>query len=399
MSYADYFGILTYICPLIYFKPESHSNWMHRELAVKRDIFLQKYINQLDAEIFQELPIFEPDILESDKDLDSPDDENDTDIEASKLVPPEYAHIPKEWIEEKYSALCIRMYDTARVHKWCIVQQYDSTPYWRVFGPREVTEIKYNENDEPISADVQWTKQLPRATAYNLHTEKLNFLDEDIDKLDKNGNALSKALFVNWGTDIDERIEGTDIEHIWSTDVYMRYIMLDITRNSARSSGFYWVKEGSQISDAMKTKVDAMFEKANTGNLIAATENVIEDMQAMYMQNPEFPVEALDKFLKLFSGACNLPLLYFNGEKEEGSIFAENTGAMGQVNDKKKAIFGKLKEYILKLVEMRWGIVCDDVFPNLEEEEEEQYKEDIIEPSSPGNGAAHKNEKVKVETR
>jgi len=372
---------------------------MHRELAVKRDIFLHKYIIELDAEIFQELPIFEPDILGSN---DPEEDENLEDSSNPKTlhISEKNEDVLRDWIKEKYSALCIRLLDAARVHKWCILQLYDSKPYWRVFGPREVIEIKYSPNDEPISATVQWTKQLPKSTTYNLHLEALNFLDEDMDKLDKNGNVLSKALFINWGVDMDMRIESTDIEHIWSTDVYMRYIMLDITRNSAKSSGFFWVKEGSQISDAMKTKVDAMFEKANSGNLIAATENVIEDMQAMYMQNPEFPIEALDKFLKLFSGACNLPLLYFNGEKEEGSIFAENTGAQGQVNDKKKAIFGKLKEYILTLVKMRWGIVCDDVFPNLEEEEEEQYKEDIIEPSSsPGNGAANKDKNIEVKNK
>ena len=27
---------------------------------------------------------------------------------------------------------------------------------------------------------------------------------------------------------------------------------------------------------------------------------------------------------------------------------------------------------------MRWGVICDDVFPNLEEYKEETYKEDII---------------------
>ena len=43
--------------------------------------------------------------------------------------------------------------------------------------------------------------------------------------------------------------------------------------------------------------------------------------------------------------------------------------------------------------------MCDDVFPNLEEEEEEQYSEDIIEPSGGGNGEVNKNKKVEVQTR
>ena len=62
---ADLFGILTYIDPLIYFKMEYHNSWMHREVSVKKDFFLHKYVSDLDRDIFQELPIFEPDILGS----------------------------------------------------------------------------------------------------------------------------------------------------------------------------------------------------------------------------------------------------------------------------------------------------------------------------------------------
>jgi len=402
-TYSDYFGVLTYVDPLIYFKPEHHDHWRHREICVKRDVFLQKYITQLDAEIFQELPIFVPDILGSDTDVESPEE---PELSLVSVTPPspkgEYAHILKEWEHEKYTALMTRMFDAARAHKWCIIQQYNDVPYWRVFTYREVKEITYDDNDQPLSAKVMWAKQLPRATSYNLHEETLNFVPDKALEVDKDGNATSQALFVNFGTDLDTRIESTDIEHVWSLSVYMRYVLLDIINNSAKSSGFYWLKYGSHVDDNKKAEIEALFEKANSGRMVGATENLIADMQAMYMTNPEFPVDALDKLLKIFSGACNLPLLYFNGEKEEGSIFAENTGAMGQVNDKKKAIFGKFKQYILKLVEMRWGVTCEDVFPNLEEEEEEQYDEDIIEPrAGGGNGKVQdkKKEKVSVKTK
>jgi len=395
-TYSDFFGVLTYTDPLIYYKPESHSSWRHRELSIKRDVFLNKFICQLDAEIFQELPIFIPDILQSDEDIESPNEP----IDGAKLISSEYKHILKEWEKEQYSALFIRMFDAARTHKWCIVQLYSDIPYWRVFTYREVKEINYDDNDQPLSAKVMWAKQLPRAISYNLHEETLNFIPEKAIEMDKNGDPTSQALFINFGTDLDTRIETTDIENKWSLAVYMRYIILDIINNSAKSSGFFWIKYGSQMDDPGKAEVDAMFEKANSGNAVGATENLIEDMKAMYMINPEFPVEALDKLLKIFSGACGLPLLYFNGEKEEGSIFGENTSAMAQVNDKKKAIFGQFKRYILKIVEMRWGITCDDVFPNLEEEEEEQYKEDIIEPSStPGNGEGDRYKEKKVSVK
>lgn len=402
--FSDYFGVLTYIDPLIYYKPENHSSWKDREYAVKRDIFLKKYICQLDAEIFQELPIFVPDILGSDKSITNgesidSDGQSKFEFDAKNMIAEEHAHILPEWEKEHYSALFIRLMDAARTHKWCFVQQYSSEPYWRVFTYREVKEITYSDQDLPISAKVMWAKHLPLANSFNLHEETINFAsDKALDK-DQDGEPVSQALFVNFGTDLDTQIESTDIEHIWSIDVNMRYIMLNIVNNSARSGGFYWLKWGSQVDDSKKEEIEAMFEKANSGNAIGATESLIADMQAMFMKNPEFPVTALDKFLKLFSGACNLPLIYFNGEKEEGSIFAENTGAMAQVNDKKKALFGKFKEYFLKLVEMRWGITCEDVFPNLEEEEEEQYSEDIIDQrAEPGSGAAEK-QKVSVKTK
>jgi hypothetical protein len=405
-SYADYFGVLTHIDPLLFYKTESHDSWTHREISVKRDLLLNKYIHQLDAKIFQELPIFAPDILGSDKEMDQPDtndlnpEENSIELDSKDLIPKEYSHVLPEWQKEKYSELCIRFFDAARTHKWCIIQLYDDTPYWRVFTYREVKEIKYDEEDNPISAKVMWAKHLPRADSYNLHKEDLNFVREDADTLDKAGNAMSQALFVNFGTDLDTRIETTDIEHIWSLDVYLRYVMLDIVRNSAQSSGFYWIKEGSQMDDDKKEQLQEVFNKAGGGRMVGASENVIQEMQAMYMPHPEFAIEAYDKLLKAMAGGCNLPLIYFNGEKEEGSIFAENSGAMEQVNDKMKEIFGKFKDYILKIVEMRWGITCDDVFPNLEEEKDEQYSEDIIEPrAEPGNGAAKKNNNVKVNTK
>ena len=397
---ADLFGILTYIDPLIYFKMEYHNSWMHREVSVKKDFFLHKYVSDLDRDIFQELPIFEPDILGSAEGADKPPDKE---IETLSLKPEKNESILQDWIHEGYTDFFIRMFDAARTHRWCIVQQYSDHPYWRVFTYRQVQEIIYNALDQPVSAKVAWAKQLPRATTYEYHEETLNFETDKANDVDKDGKTLGKAVMINFGSDLDERIEGTDIEAIWSLDVYLRYIILDIINNSAKSSGFFWLTYGSQMTDAKKRELDAVMAKVNTSNSVGATSSVIEAMEAMYMKNPEFPVEALDKILKLFSGACDMPLLYFNGEKEGGSIFEENSGAMAQINRKMRKIFGKFKKYILLLVEMRWGIKCEDVFPNIEEEEEEQYEEDVIdqrkEGNTPGNGAAKKNETIKVETR
>lgn len=376
---------------------EYHNSWIHREVSVKKDTFLHKYVYDLDGDIFQELPIFEPDILGSSGGAAKPPDKE---IETRSLSLEKNETILQEWIHEGYSALFKRMFDAARTHRWCIVQQYNKHPYWRVFTYREVQEIKYNKFDQPVSAKVAWAKQLPRATTYEYHEETLNFDIEKARDFDDKGKAIGKAVMVNFGSDLDERIEGTDIEDKWSLDVYMRYIILDIINNSAKSSGFYWLMFGSQITDSKKAELEAIMARVNTSNAVGATENIIAGIEAMFMKNPEFPIEALDKILKLFSGACDMPLLYFNGEKEGGSIFEENSGAMAQVNRKMRKIFGKFKKYILLLVEMRWGVKCDDVFPNIEEEEEEQYEEDIIEKrgGTPGNGAAKELKKIRLQT-
>ena len=162
-TYSDYFGVLTYIDPLIYFKPESHSNWAHREMSLKRDPFLKKYVCQLDAEIFQELPIFEPDILGSAGDEEEPEQTELSLVNVSKRKNEENKDVIKDWENEQYTALFTRMFDAARTHKWCIVQLYDDVPYWRVFTYREVKQIRYDGNDVPISADIVWAKQLPCA--------------------------------------------------------------------------------------------------------------------------------------------------------------------------------------------------------------------------------------------
>jgi len=384
-NYSDYFGVFTYLDPLIYFKVESFDNWSHREKAVKKDHFLKKFINGLDISIFEEKPIFVPDILETDKEMSSPTEppKDGKSIELNgKELTPAYSdkNILKEWNDENWDAFMVAMYDSARTHKWCIVQIYDEHPWWRVFTYREIIEIVYNDKDIPIKAHAQWTKNLPRAEMYNLHDEWINLLEEKTEELDDKGEVNSLGLFVNWGHDIDSRIDGNDLEGIWSLDVDLRYILQDILHNSAKSSGFYHVKWGSGVTDAIKADIVNAFELCGSSHMLGATEQVIQEIIAMYPANPEFSILAMDKVMKIFSGATNLPYLYFNSEKDTGGVFEENSSAMAQVNDKKREVFGKLKHYILKLVEMRWGIKCEDVFANIAEIEGEQFTEDVIEP-------------------
>jgi hypothetical protein len=385
-TYADYYGVLTFRPPLIYFKVENHGSWQHRDLAVKLDPFLNKYINGLDRGIFQELPIFVPDILESDSEGRYTEEEGDSNIIeelTSEPTPePENRHILNEWREEKWDNLMVRMYDAARTHKWCIVQLYDSFPYWRVFTYKETHVIHYDNNDQPLDAHVEWCKRLPRAGNLKEHKDDLNFILADAKELDKNGKVNSLALFVNWTDDIDEGLGGTDIQAIWADNVFLRYLRLDIINNSAKSSGFYHIIWGNAVDDTTKASVETTFEKAGSGRAIGATENVIKDIISHFPANPGFAVEAYDKILKSFAGGCDLPLTYFNGEKEIGGFESgKNTGEDLQVNKKMRFVFGKLKSYILKLVEMRWGVKCEDVFPNIPEmDEDDNYDEEVIEP-------------------
>ncbi len=354
---------------------------------------MHKYISDLDANILQELPVFIPDILGTKDEEEEPEEEIDKDL-ASYAVKPEPISeknetVVKEWMKEKWSALLIRIFDATRTHKWCIVNLYDKHPYWRVFTYREVIEIIYDsETEEPISAKVKWRKRLPRSKVYLDHEETLNFVREEAGQLNKAGNYKGLALFVSWSTDIDEYSESGDLEDKWTLSVYMRYAMLDIVNNSSKSSGFFYLKYLSTLSDTEKAGIEASFEKANTRNMVGISGTLVEDVKPMYMINPEFPIEAFDKMLKVYSGACGMPLLYFNGEKESSSLFEQFSGEMAMINKKKREIFGHFKQSILKLVEIRWGIECEDVFPNIEEEEEETYGEDEIEPKLKGGSGA-----------
>ena len=379
-DYSEFFNIFTYRDPLIFFKVETYASWLHRELAVRKDFLLKNFINGLDVKMFQENPIFEPDILHSkDADDKSPTTEG-VNVEPELSLEPTFTDksILKDWNRENWKDLCIRLWDAARTHKWCIVQLYNAHPWWRVFTYREVHELFYDENDVPTKAHCMWAKQLPVAANFNYHDEMINLVEVNAEDLNEDGEINSLGLFVNWGHDIDERINSNDLEHVWSLSVQLRYILNDIINNSAKSSGFYWVMWGSGVSDAVKADIVNAFEMCGTSHIIGATEQAIQRIEAMFPKNPEFSIEAMDKVMKIFSGATGLPYLFYNGEKDTSGVFEENSSAKAQVNDKKREVFGQLKRYLLKLVEMRWGVTCEDVFLNIAEEEEENYEEDVI---------------------
>ena len=399
MSYniAEYFGVLTYFDPLIFGKYENYNDPRHREFVVRRDNFMHKYICDLDANILQELPIFVPDILGSKEEMDEGEVKPDESIENESIATEKDENVVEEWMHEKWSQLLVKVFDAVRTHKWCIVSLYNQPPYWRVFTYREVLEIAYDPiTEEPVSAKIQWKKRLPLSKVYLTHKETINFVREKSGELNADGNYKGLACFISWGTDIDEYNETGDLEDKWTLAVYMRYAMLDIVNNSSKSSGFFYLKYLSTLSDAEKAGIEASFEKANTRNMVGISNTLVEDVKAMYMPNPDFPILALDKMLKVYSGACGMPLLYFNGEKESGSLF-DQSSEEPVINRKKREIFGHFKQAILKLVEIRWGIKCEDVFPNIEEEEEETFVEEEVEPKLGDDKTDNKKEDKKKE--
>lgn len=395
---SDFYGVFTYRDPLLYFKIENFDWWMHRDWAVRRDPFLKKFINGLDRLIFQEKPIFIPDILLSDTSVESPD-ENDVDpdnkstiIDGDDLTPwdDEDKSILLDWNKEDWDDFMIKLYDSARSHKWCIVVLYDEPPYWYVFTYREIIEIEYDDNDVPIRAHAMWAKILPLPSQFNQHDIWINLTEANTDKLNEDGNNTGMGLFVNWGHDIDEHVDGNDLESVWAINVYLRYILFDILSNSARSSGFFYAILGDGDTKAVEAKIMDAFENCGSSHVFAAQETAVKDLKAMYAANPEFSVTAMDKVMKIYSAATGLPYLFFNSVDDESGWFKENSSEMRQINNKKKEVFSRLKFYVLKLVEMRWGIVCEDVFLNIPDEVEDDYEDDVLDKRTPDSTGVEK---------
>ena len=392
---SDFYGVFTYRDPLLYFKIENLDWWSHRDWAVRRDPFLKKFINGLDIAIFEEKPIFIPDILKSDTSIKSPEDKTsdpEKEINGSKLTlwNDEDKDILLDWNKENWDDLMVKLYDSARTHKWCIPVLYDEPPYWHVFTYREIMEIKYDDNDIPIKAHAMWAKILPLPMSFHQHDIWINLLESNTDKLNDKGENTGMGLFVNWGHDIDEQIDGNDLESVWALSVYLRYILFDILCNSARSSGFFYAKLGGGDTKAIEAKLMDAFENANSSHVFAADENAVKDLVAMYAANPEFSVLAMDKVMKIYSAATGLPYLFFNSIDDESGWWKENSSEMLQINNKKREVFSRLKFYVLKLVEMRWGIVCEDVFPNIPEPTEESFDDDIIDKRTPADTGVEK---------
>lgn len=372
VDYTAYYGVYTYQEPLIFNKIENYTNQYHRSVAYRRDPLFGTYITKLDEEIFSEVPIFEPDILGARQTNSVSDGTNGKVVDGKELVEVtasnEYDTIKREWQLENWSDFLISIFDKARVHRWCIACLYNRPPYWGVFGPNEVHRIEYDEHGNALKAKIVAFRHLPYSYTQVLKIEDEVEFGED-----------SPNLMIDYGRPEGRWKHSDDIEKIWDLAVQLRYIRNDIVRNSAKSSGFYFLKLGKGASAQHESKVHDTMEKANYGNIVAAPIQLIEDIVDIHPKNAQFSIEAYDKLLKVFGGACRLPLSFFNSETEKAGIGTENKSAEDiLVNKKKRFVFGEFKTTIITLVEKRWGVPIEDVFPNIDEYPDEQYEDQVV---------------------
>ena len=371
---VDQYGVFTYKSDLIWFAIENFQNWKHRELVIHKDPIAKSYIIKLDEEIFTNKPIFTPDIFGA----ESSETEPEADIENRT----EAEDVSEEWELEKWDDLFKRMFDMARTHSLCVVQLYDRKPYWKIFTWREITESDYDSRDNPIGCTVEWETTLKLSTEWRYHKEHLKFYDEN--KTNNNTTALLVPFGIGRGNEIGEY----DLEAIWDLIVFIRYIILDIINNSAKSSGFYHYVYGDALKDTQKQDLINSADVAGTGRAIGAKESLLKEIRAMFPPNSQFSVEALEEVLILLSGASRLPLEFFRGERQATSMGSGFAGYIDEakVTKKKKYVFGMFKRAIMKLVEMRWGIMIEDVEPYIEAEQEpEQYESFNMEPEEKEN--------------
>ena len=181
-------------------------------------------------------------------------------------------------------------------------------------------------------------------------------------------------MFVPFGVPKGNRLGEFDIENLWSFAIDLRYINLDITNNSAKTSGFYHLVYGDALKAGdSQAIVDAM-DIIGTNRAIGAKESALKAINAIHPEQAQFSIDAMLAKLKLFASTSRLPLTFYVGEKESGGVFTEGFTDEAKINKKKKYIFGQFKPYIKDLILMRWGIDLEDVEVYIEEQETESFE-------------------------
>lgn len=348
------FGIYTYKSALIQFRVENFESWKHREFTVKRDYLAKAFITKLDEEMLAENPITTPNIFSVEDTEPMPDLE----------VVPSIYDVSYEWELEKWLTMFKVIANKARTHKFCIVQLYNKPPYWRVFYWREIQKIEYDKKDNPVGCNVQWDKKLVGSDKYRFHEENLQLYRNE------RSNNDGTALLIGYGIPDDDDFGECDLEDKWDLLMYIRHIDLNIANNSAKTAGFFHWMFGDGIKPEQKQDLLDAADVVGTGSGVGATENQLKKIEAIFPKNPEFAILAKEEFRKSYAGACRLPLEYFRSEKDKGAGF----GGIGEYVDEgkvtkvKKYVFSQLAPFYKKLIQMRWGIVLEDIQPFIQAE-------------------------------
>jgi len=380
-SVADAYGVFTYKDDLIWFLVEDHDNWRHREIALRMDAFIKAYIKRLDEEIFTEKPICTPDIFGSkEQDEERLSLMNGNNIiekeEPTEVIEVEESEtdISEDWEHEKWSHFWSKIMDKSRVHSFSVVSMYDAPPYWRVFCDREIKNIEYNDNDIPISVDVEWSRELPFSNKWMNYKATITLYTPEMDLTELDGNN-SYGLLIPFGTaPSEDKLGEYDLDDKWTYSVRIRYALLDVANNSSKTSGFYQYIWGRLITEEQKTALKNAIDYASSSQGVGAKRDVLEEIVANYPIKPEFTIDAKADFIRDFAMACRLPLKFFRSESEKGSMFGDMTGDDIAINKKKRYLFGQFKPYFITLVFMRWGITLDDIEPFILESEEEEIE-------------------------
>lgn len=389
-SIADNFGVMSYKDYLLWLSIENHKNPHHRDLNLKYDPTVGLYITKLDSEIFAENPITTPNIFE--KEIPDREDQDPIEeIESFEIDTDSGINISDDWSNENYNYLFASIMDMARVHSFVILQLYNESPYWKLFTWKHIKEIKYNDYDQPIGCHIKYSEKRPLSNQYINHDFELTFEET----FDEDGNLNPMAVFIPFGVGKESDLGCYDLLPIWTYIVQIRYCLLDIANNSLKTSGFLWAMYGDTIQPDEETNINRALDIASSSRGMGARESALKNLTMLSPNNPDFSITALDKFLKLLAGACRLPVSFFNSESEVANIF--NSGASGDqltINKKMNRLFGIFKTYFIKIIRLRWGILLDDIQPNIDlgVEESEQIE---VEDRSQINNTEIKNEEFK----
>lgn len=383
---ADAYGIFTYKDDLIWFMIEDHENWQHRELALRLDPYIRKYIKTIDEELWSEKPITTPNIFGNQQEDEEVlkllnGDGNVVPTEETPIEEPEEetieptSDISEDWDHERWAYLCTKFMNKSRVHSFSVVSLYNEPPYWRVYCDREIKEIYYDDNNTPIRVYVEFSRSLPYDNKFKNFKDTITLFTPDMTLTDLDDN-LSYGLLIPYGVaPSEDRFGEFDLEDKWTLAVRLRYAQLDIANNSAKTSGFLHSVYGDGISPDQETSLKNALDIASSSSGVGAKELVLKEIRSIFPQKPEFTIDAKADFMKDFAMACDLPLVFFRSESEGGQMISSglfSTMDEVKINKKKLHIFNRFKPYIKTLIFMRWGIELEDIEPFLYESEEEE---------------------------